>query len=65
MANKKYTITVEEDPVTKGVHMVRTNDGFTSFEVLGFVTLAQMEITQMIAGEMKPDTIERRFIEQV
>jgi len=62
---KRYTIEwieyTDEDgkPKTK---LQRTCQGFNAYELLGLVTLAKSEIVQQIKGDVKPDIIERKVI---
>lgn len=43
-------------------HLIRENDGFSPFELLGYLEHAQLEIMQELAGVLKPDVIERRVV---
>lgn len=43
--------------------MTRTNDGFNGLELLGVLELTKSEILKQFAGEIKPDSIKRQFIE--
>ena len=43
-------------------HLIRENNGFNPFELLGYLEHAQLEIMQELAGKMKPDVIERRVV---
>jgi hypothetical protein len=58
---KKYTIEIID--VDGKLSVKRINDGFNCYEILGFVTQAQHEIVEMIKGNMKPDKVERIFID--
>ncbi len=42
--------------------MKRTCDGFDALELLGVLELTQREIVDQIRGRIKPDIIERKFI---
>ena len=42
--------------------MQRTCDGFTAYELLGAITLAQQEIIDQIQGRIRPDIIKREVI---
>ena len=43
-------------------HLIRENNGFNPFELLGYLEHAQLEIMQELAGKMKPDIVERRVV---
>ena len=43
-------------------HLIRENNGFNPFELLGYLEHAQLEIMQEIAGVLKPDVVERKFV---
>ena len=43
--------------------MKKTNDGFTSLELLGLCNHSSIDIMRQIAGEIKPDIITRTVIE--
>lgn len=49
MTNKKYTLKVVQND--KGLNMTRTNDGFTGFEILGFLELTKNEIMMRMRDE--------------
>ncbi len=38
--------------------MIRKNNGFNAFELLGITSLIQLEVKEMMAGGIKPDFIE-------
>lgn len=58
---KTWTITyIEyEDNTT---YLGRINDGFSSLEILGIITLSIDDIMQQIKGIIKPDIISRTII---
>lgn len=58
---KKYKLelTLKEDG---NLNVSSTNDGFNSFELLGFFTLKQDDILKQLRGEIKPDCISRTVI---
>lgn len=58
---KTHTITIEENEQGQMV-MTRKNDGFTAIELIGLFELCQLEIKQMLSGELKPDIIKREVI---
>lgn len=58
---KKHTITLEENEEGKMV-MTRINDGFNAIELIGLFELCQIEIKQMLSGELKPDIIKREVV---
>ena len=58
---KKHTITLEENEEGKMI-MTRTNDGFNAIELIGLFELCQLEIKQMLSGELKPDIIKREVV---
>lgn len=58
---KTHTITLEENEQGQMV-MTRKNDGFTAIELIGLFELCQLEIKQMLSGELKPDIIKREVI---
>jgi hypothetical protein len=63
MTNKKtYTIEMIEHE-DGGTQLIRTNDGFDAFELLGLLELAQLEIIEQIKGNIKPDIIKRNIVE--
>ena len=43
-------------------HLIRENDGFSPLELLGYLEHAQLEIMQELAGVLKPDVVERKFV---
>ena len=45
------------------VTLNRTNEGFTAYELLGILTQAKEDILKQIAGEIKPNIINRKIIE--
>ena len=45
------------------VTLNRTNEGFTAYELLGILTQAKENILKQMAGEIKPDIINRKVIE--
>lgn len=45
------------------VTLNRTNEGFTAYELLGILTQAKEDILKQMAGEIKPDIINRKVIE--
>jgi len=62
MTNKKtYTLELIEHE-DGGTQLIRTNDGFDAFELLGLLELAQLEIIEQIKGNIKPDIIKRNIV---
>ena len=70
MANKKERTIVNEKIYTIKIvtysdgerHLIRENDGFSPLDLLGYMEHAQLEIMQQLAGKMKPDIVERKFV---
>lgn len=60
---KKYEIILIKGDDGKEI-ITRTNDGFLALELLGIASQIQYEVNQMIAGQMKPDRIERVLIDR-
>lgn len=42
--------------------MTRKNDGFTAIELIGLLEFCQLEIKQMLSGELKPDIIKSEVV---
>ncbi len=63
VSKKTYTIEVieYEDGTTQ---MIRRNDQFNSFELLGRLVFIQHEILDQINGKFKPDFVKREVIEK-
>lgn len=61
MEIKKYTIEFKfnDDGSTE---LSRTNDGFSPFELLGLLEMAQIEILGCLKDTIKPDIIKRQVI---
>lgn len=61
METKKYTIEfkINDDGSTE---LSRTNDGFSPFELLGLLEMAQIEILGCLKDTIKPDIIKRQVI---
>ena len=58
---KTHTITLEENEQGQMI-MTRKNDGFTAIELIGLLEICQLEIKQMLSGELKPDIIKREVV---
>jgi arginine decarboxylase-like protein len=58
---KEYILTVTRND-DGNIHMESTNDGFTGFEVLGFLSLKQEDIMSQLRGQVRPDKITRKVI---
>lgn len=60
--SKKYSLTVElkEDGL---FHVKSTNEGFTGYELLGFLYHKSIDIHRQIIGEIKPN-IESRVVKE-
>lgn len=56
---KSYTIQLE---TTDKVKLIRINDGFNPYELLGLLEQIQLDILQQLSGDVKPDIIERNII---
>ncbi len=63
---KKYTIIVEieENRWTPDATFTvkRTNDGFSSLELLGILSLTQADIREQMAGVIRPDFVKREVV---
>ena len=61
MKTKKYTIEFKfnDDGSTE---LSRTNDGFSPFELLGLLEMAQIEILGCLKDTIKPDIIKRQVV---
>jgi hypothetical protein len=57
---KVYTIKVSD--FEEGLHVERTNDGFTAQELLGWLEHIQLEIMSQMAGALKPTKVTRNLI---
>jgi hypothetical protein len=57
---KVYTIKVSD--FEEGLHVERTNDGFTAQELLGWLEHTQLEIMSIMAGALKPTKVTRNLI---
>jgi hypothetical protein len=44
--------------------MLRRNDGFTGYELMGILHYIEIEIHNQINGSIKPDIVKREFIEK-
>jgi hypothetical protein len=44
------------------VELIRRNDGFDVFELLGLISLANNELAEQLRGNLKPDVIKREVI---
>lgn len=58
---KSYTIKVIEQNDEIKIH--RTNDGFTSVELLGLLEYTQIDIMRQMAGQIRPTVIKRNVID--
>lgn len=56
---KSYTIQLE---TTDKVKLIRINDGFNPYELLGLLEQIQLDILQQLSGDVKPDIIQRNII---
>ena len=56
---KSYTIQLE---TTDKVKLIRINDGFNPYELLGLLEQIQLDIIEQLSGDVKPDIIERNII---
>jgi hypothetical protein len=45
-------------------HMERRNDGFSLVELMGVLSLTQLEILEMFKGNIKVDTIKRQVVQE-
>ncbi len=56
-----YNLTVTRT-ADGNLNMNSTNDGFSAFEILGFLEFKSADIREQIKGNIKPDTITRTAI---
>ena len=56
---KTYTIQLE---IGDKVKLIRKNNGFSPYELLGLLEQIQLDILQQLSGDVKPDIIERNII---
>ena len=57
--DKKYTIEVTH--TSKGFNIVRENNGFSVYELIGFIELMRGELLQQAVSMFDNADIERRF----
>jgi hypothetical protein len=61
----KKSYTVEMNFMPDGTtNMTRTNDGFSGLELLGVLSMVQMEILQQLSGQIKPDITELQIVKR-
>ncbi len=56
---KTYTIQLENSDKVK---LIRKNNGFSPYELLGLLEQIQLDILQQLSGDIKPDIIQRNII---
>ena len=56
---KTYTIQLE---ISDKVKLIRKNNGFSPYELLGLLEQIQLDILQQLSGDIKPDIIQRNII---
>ena len=61
MESKTYTMSLNHYDDGK-VELIRRNDGFDVFELLGLISLANNELAEQLRGNLKPDVIKREVI---
>ena len=59
MEIKTYTIQLE---ISDKVKLIRKNNGFSPYELLGLLEQIQLDILQQLSGDVKPDIIQRNII---
>ena len=59
MEIKTYTIQLE---ISDKVKLIRKNNGFNPYELLGLLEQIQLDILQQLSGDIKPDIIQRNII---
>ena len=59
MEIKTYTIQLE---ISDKVKLIRKNNGFNPYELLGLLEQIQLDILQQLSGDVKPDIIQRNII---
>ena len=59
MEIKTYTIQLE---ISDKVKLIRENNGFSPYELLGLLEQIQLDILQQLSGDVKPDIIQRNII---
>jgi len=59
---KTYTITWKEESDGK-TSLQRVNDGFNLIELLGLLSLTQLELLDTFRGKIVPDTITRQVVD--
>ena len=69
MAKKEKTIVSEKIHTFKlttysngEVVMFRENQGFNSYELLGYCEQIQLETLEMMSGKLKPTIVERQYV---
>ena len=58
--DKKYTFEVELNG--NKLSFNSRNDGFSAFELLGFISKKQLDINRQIDDEVKPDFVKREAV---
>jgi hypothetical protein len=43
--------------------LTRTNDGFGALELIGLIEISKDDIINQIRGKVKPDIVNRKFVE--
>ena len=62
LSSKKWSFELQN--LSNGiVRLRRINKGFTAYELLGLIKQAESDILKQMSGEIKPDIIERKVIE--
>ena len=62
VSSKKWTIELQQLD-NDLVRLKRINRGFTAYELLGIISHTKDDILKQMSGEIKPDIIERKLIE--
>jgi len=60
---KRYSFIVEQSDDGE-ITALASNDGFTSLELLGILSMKMLDIQKQTLGEISPDKIKREIIEK-
>ena len=58
---KRYSFIVEQSDDGE-ITALASNDGFTSLELLGILSMKMLDIQKQTLGEISPDKIKRKII---
>lgn len=61
---RTFVLKIKVDESKKEFTMESENDGFSSFELLGLIEYKRDDIARQIRGEIEPDTVSRKCVEE-